>query len=91
MGKQQVMSDSLSTYKIRVVEKLKQADGMTLSQLYGGGGPLIHVPKRTRKEVLQSLSGAGLIVAEKVQGNMGAPATVYRVTPRGREVGHESL
>jgi len=84
------MKDQLKAYKTRVIETLKETDKLSMSQLAGGGGPLLHVPSKTRKKILNSLAGAGLIVSEKIQGKMGAPSTFWRVTPLGRKTGHEA-
>lgn len=89
MRNKRLTNEKKSLYRNRVLSSLYVSNQLTRSQVTMG--PLVHVGKRLRDQVLKALATEGLIKADQIKGPMGAPATVYRITASGRKHCRETL
>lgn len=83
------MSEKTERYRTKVLVYLYTAGKLTLNQLTQG--PIRHLSKRARTQLLRGLAKDGLIIEAKVKRSRGCPALEYRISDSGREHCEQTL
>lgn len=76
------MNEKTERYRTKVLVYMYTAGKLTLNQLTQG--PIRHLSKRARTQLLRGLVKDGMLIEAKVKRSMGCPALEYRISDSGR-------
>lgn len=83
------MNEKTERYRTKVLIYMYTAGKLTLNQLTQG--PIRHLSKRARTQLLRGLARDGMIIEAKVKRSRGSPALEYSMSDGGRKHCEQSL